>query len=84
LGSIPDYDGSNDGVKLAGVSPGSPAARAGLREGDVIIQFAGAKIDNIEDLTAQLRQKNPGDEVEILIRRGAQSIFFKAVLYARG
>lgn len=84
LGSIPDYDGTHDGVKLAGVSAGSPAALAGLREGDVIVQFAGAKIHTIEDLTTQMRAKQPGDEVEIVVLRGAQSVSLKAVLRARG
>jgi aminopeptidase YwaD len=83
LGSIPDYDGSSQGVKLAGVSDGSPAALAGLREGDVIIRFAGANIENIEDLTAQLGAKKPGDEVEIVVLRGARSLSLKAVLRAR-
>jgi aminopeptidase YwaD len=83
LGSIPDYGGSNEGVKLAGVSPGSPAALAGLREGDVIVRFGGTKIQNIEDLTEQLRAKKPGDEVEIIVLRGDESVSLKAVLRAR-
>jgi Peptidase family M28/PDZ domain/PA domain len=84
LGSIPVYDGGSDGVKLAGVSAESPAARAGLHEGDVIIRFAGIKIQNVEDLMAQLSAKNPGDEVEIVVRRGAQSVTVRAVLRVRG
>jgi hypothetical protein len=84
LGSIPDYDAGNDGVKLAGVSPESPAARAGLRQGDVIIRFAGMTIQNVDDLEAQLSAKRSGDEVEIVVRRGLQSITVKAVLRARG
>jgi aminopeptidase YwaD len=84
LGSIPDYDGSDDGVKLSGVSPGSPAARAGLREGDVIVEFAGAKIQNIEDLMGQLSAKKPGDEVEIVVLRAGLPQTVKATLAARG
>ena len=84
LGSIPDYAGDTDGVKLAGVSPGSPAARAGLREGDVIIQFGGAKIQNIEDLMGQLSAKKPGDEVEIVVLRAGLTRTVKATLAARG
>jgi aminopeptidase YwaD len=84
LGSIPDFGGSEDGVRLAGVSDGSPAALAGLREGDVIVKFGGARIQTLEDLTEQLRNKKPGDEVEIVIRRGKQSLPLKAVLRARG
>ena len=83
LGSIPDYDGGNDGVKLAGVSPGSPAALAGLREGDIITQFAGAQIRNIEDLMGQLSIKKPGDEVEIVVLRASLPRTLKATLAAR-
>jgi hypothetical protein len=84
LGSIPDYAHDTDGVKLAGISPGSPAARADLREGDVIIQFGGAKIQNIEDLMGQLRAKKPGDEVEIVVLRAGLTRTVKATLAARG
>ncbi len=83
LGSIPDYDGGNRGVKLAGVSPGSPAALAGLREGDVITEFAGAKIHTIEDLTGQLGTKKPGDEVEIVVLRASLPRTVKATLAVR-
>jgi hypothetical protein len=84
LGSIPDYDGDEGGVKLSGVSPGSPAARAGLREGDVIVEFAGAKIQNIEDLMGQLSARTPGDEVEIVVLRAGLPQTVKATLAARG
>jgi hypothetical protein len=83
LGSIPDYDGDGQGVRLAGVSPGSPAALAGLRRGDVITEFAGAKIHNIEDLVAQLGTKRAGDEVEIVILRASLRQTLKATLTAR-
>jgi S1-C subfamily serine protease len=84
LGSIPDYDSGNDGVRLAGVSPGSPAALAGLREGDVIVQFAGSKIHSIEDLMQQLSAKTPGDQVEIVVLRSGKSLTAKATLARRG
>lgn len=84
LGSIPDFAASEDGVKLAGVSNGSPAALAGLREGDIIVQFAGAKIHNLEDLAEQLRNTKPGDEVEIVVRRGNELLALRTVLGSRG
>src|SRR5262249_59691526 len=74
LGSIPDFDANGDGVRLAGVSEGSPAAFAGLREGDVIVMLAEMKIQNLEDLAAALRSKKPGDSVEITILRNTQSL----------
>lgn len=84
LGSIPDYSGANEGVRLAGVSAGSPAALAGLREGDVIVMLAETKVQNLEDLMLVLGSKKPGDEVEIVVLRGTQPLKLKAVLRGRG
>jgi S1-C subfamily serine protease len=84
LGSIPSYGDNAEGVALAGVTRGSPAARAGLRQGDVIIEFAKKKIRNIEDLTEALGVHKPGDEIEIVIQRTGQTVTVKAILRARG
>ena len=84
LGSIPDFGGHENGVRLAGVSEGSPAAFAGLQEGDVIIQFAEMKIQNLEDLTVALSSKKPGESVEIVILRNNRPLTIKARLRARG
>ncbi len=83
LGSIPDLTATEDGVRLAGVSNGSPAALAGLRSGDIIVRFAGTKIQSLEDLTDQLRISKPGDEVEIVVRRGKEALALKIVLGSR-
>lgn len=83
LGSIPDYGANTPGVRLAGVTAGSPAANAGLREGDIIVQMADRKIQNIEDLTAALQSRKPGDEVDITVLRTGQPVTLKATLRAR-
>jgi S1-C subfamily serine protease len=84
LGSIPDYSGAEEGVRLAGVSAGSPAALAGLRAGDVIVMLAETKVHNLEDLMLALGSKKPGDEVEIVVLRETQPLKLKAVLGVRG
>jgi C-terminal processing protease CtpA/Prc len=84
LGSIPEFGASEEGVRLAGVQDASPAAFAGLREGDIIIKLAEMKIQNLEDLAAALRSKKPGDSVEITILRNSQHFTLKATLRARG
>jgi hypothetical protein len=84
LGSIPDYGVNAEGVALAGVTEDSPAARAGLRQGDVIIELARKRIKNIEDLTDALGSHKPGDEIEIVVRRTGQPMSVKAILSARG
>ncbi len=83
LGSIPEYGVNIEGVQLAGVMDGSPAAVAGLRSGDVIIRLASKNIQSIEDLTAALGAQKPGDEVEIIALRAGGRVTFRATLRAR-
>ncbi len=70
VGTIPDYAAQTDGMRISGVSPGSPAEKAGLQEGDVLIKFGPVEIKNIYDYTYALGQFKPGDEVEVTVRRG--------------
>lgn len=70
LGIIPEYSSINvEGVLLADVATGSPAAAAGLRKGDVIVQLGDKKISNIEDLTEALAISTPPAHVTIVVRR---------------
>ena len=84
LGTIPDFADNVEGVRLAGVTDGSPAAVAGLKEGDVIVQFAGSKVTSLEDLAMLLGAKQPGDQVEIVILRMSRPLTLTAVLRNRG
>lgn len=69
IGSIPDYTTEISGVKLAGVRGDSPADRAGLKAGDVIVEFAGQKITNIYDYTYALDSAKIGQPVKVVIQR---------------
>ena len=84
LGTMPDYGANAEGVRITGVADDSPAARAGLREGDVIVKLADSRIQNIEDLTAALRNRKPGDAVEITVLRSGETFRVTATLQARG
>jgi len=84
LGTIPDFADNAEGVRLAGVTEGSPAAIAGLKEGDVIIQFAGSKVTSLEDLAMLLGTKQAGDQVEIIVLRMSRPVTLTAVLRNRG
>ncbi|MFM8824701.1 MAG: S1C family serine protease [Candidatus Nanopelagicus sp.] len=53
-----------------GITPGGPAAKAGLRAGDVIIEFDGAEVENSDELIVMIRSKNVGDKVKIKYKRG--------------
>ncbi len=80
LGSIPEYGTSVVGVLLGGVRPGSPAEKAGLQAGDVIVKLGGKTVRNIEEYTALLGDLSPGDTVEIVVQRAGKEVTVKATL----
>jgi len=61
------------GVLVGSVLDESPAAEAGLKEGDVIVSFAGKTIEDTGDLAKAVRKTSAGDEVEIGILRDGQA-----------
>lgn len=63
-----------------GVGPGSPAEAAGLRRGDVIVRLGEHPIGDLYDLTDALRAHQPGDEVEVVVRRDGEERTRRAVL----
>jgi membrane-associated protease RseP (regulator of RpoE activity) len=81
LGTRPAYGESDTpGVALDGVSEGSPAEKAGLKGGDVIIRFGGKDVRDIEDFMIGLNAHKPGDEVEVVVRRDGKDVSLKATL----
>ncbi|MBI2835287.1 MAG: M28 family peptidase [Acidobacteria bacterium] len=74
FGSVPDFAEEGTGVKFADVRDGSPAAKAGFRRGDVMISFGAVAIKNIYDFTFALRNKRPGDTVEVVVLREGKEV----------
>ena len=66
------YTGTGALVTSEGVAitPGGPAAKAGLRAGDVIIEFDGSEVENSDELIVMIRSKNVGDKIKIKYKRG--------------
>jgi serine protease DegQ len=58
------------GLLVDEVALGSPAARAGIQRGDVIIAVQGRAVQQPEDLPAAVRARRPGDQLQLGIRRG--------------
>ena len=56
-----------------GILAGSPAAKAGLRGGDIIIEFEGRAITRAEELIVAVRAMNVGDRVTLTFKRGGTS-----------
>lgn len=83
FGSVPDFTYEGEGYRFQTVMPGSPAAEAGLKAKDILIEFAGKKIKNIYDYTAALGAQQPGDEVEVVVLRDGESLKVKVKLVRR-
>jgi S1-C subfamily serine protease len=83
LGTIPDYAAEVQGVKLSGVRGGSPAEKAGIKGGDVIVEFGGQKISNIYDYTYALDAAKIGKPIQISVIRNGEKVTVTAVPEAR-
>jgi len=77
LGTVPNYSDQSDGMKLDGVRPGSPAERAGLQAGDLVVKLGNTPIKNVYDYTYALGEMSPGQEVEIVIKRAGSVMTLK-------
>ena len=70
----------DEGAYVQEVTDGAPAARAGIKAGDVVVAVDGKKIASAAALGGVIRQHKPGDEVEIEIDRQGESITVHATL----
>jgi hypothetical protein len=74
LGVMPSYGDAGEGVLLSGVTEGGPAAKAGLREGDRIIEIAGKPVRDINAYMGLLATQKRGTAIDIgLIREGKKT-----------
>jgi hypothetical protein len=74
LGTIPDYAFNGKGVRLDGVRPDAPAARAGLARGDVIVKVGPHEIGNIHDYMFALGELEAGKKVVIEVERDGKRV----------
>jgi len=73
-GTIPDYTTEVDGLRLSGVVQGGPAEKGGLREGDVIVEFAGQRVANIYDYTHALERAKIGEAIRVVVVRDGERL----------
>ena len=65
--------GSDTGVLVDEVIKGAPAAKAGVKSGDVIVRLDDRDIVVVEDIFAELREHKPGDTVELELKRNGDT-----------
>ena len=86
LGTIPDYsamESSSGGVKLADVRGGGPADKAGIKGGDLLVEMAGTRIENLYDMTFALQDHKPGETVDVVVLRDGKRVTLRATLGSR-
>jgi hypothetical protein len=80
LGVIPDFTREEPGYAVAGVIRGSPAERAGLRGGDVIVQIGKNRIGSSDDLDDSLAQYAGGERLPVSFRRQHRALTYQVTL----
>jgi Zn-dependent M28 family amino/carboxypeptidase len=85
LGSIPDMSaGKVPGLRLTGVRADSPAEKAGLVAGDVIVEFGGRAVTDLQSYSDALYSHKPGDVVKVVYMRDGKRVETAVTLGTRG
>jgi hypothetical protein len=74
FGSIPDFGQVETGVRFSDVKPGSPAAKAGLKGGDILIQFGDKPIKNLYDFSDALRRSKVDEVMQVTVLRDGKPV----------
>jgi S1-C subfamily serine protease len=71
------------GAPIAAVNRGGPAARGGLRAGDVVMAINGARVENTRELIRDVSTVNPGSVAHLRVHRGGQTIELAVIVGRR-
>jgi membrane-associated protease RseP (regulator of RpoE activity) len=71
--------GEGKGIQIESVVDGSPAEKAGLRQGDILVEAGGRPVKSVEDLRAALRQNGPGRAMKLSVIRDGKARDIEAV-----
>ncbi len=71
------------GVRVTRILEGSPAEKAGLKEGDIIIRYGGKAIKSFTQLQEQNQNRKPGDKVKLQVSRSGKTIDINLTLGER-
>ena len=84
LGVRGDDDASSaPGAVVGEVMGGSPAAAAGIRDGDVILEVAGLEVRSMSSLRVALRRHRPGEVVAVVLLRDDERLTVEVALAER-
>jgi serine protease Do len=78
-----ELENQGDECRVAKVVEDSPAAKAGLKVDDVILELESKKITSSSELSAQLKNKKPGDQITVKVLRETETLSLKLTLGKR-
>lgn len=71
-------------AKIAHVFPNSPAEKAGLKVGDVVLELDGESLADFSSLSAKVRDRQPGDRMKLKVRRGEETLNLQITIGKKG
>jgi S1-C subfamily serine protease len=74
LGIMPDYSYQGKGLRMDAVTKDKPAYKAGLQDGDILIELGDVKVENIYDYMNGLAKYKKGDTVPVVVKRGDKTV----------
>ncbi len=79
LGIMPNYEEQREGVLVGGVADGGPAAKAGIKAGDLIVDIAGKSVTSLNIYMAVLGQQTRGQPLAVGVLRDGKKLTLKVV-----
>ncbi len=83
FGVVPDFDFQDTGVGVASLVPDSPAARAGLQPGDILVRLDDHEVTDLATFSRILKRLEPGQEVEATLIHDGTRVTVKVVVQER-
>ena len=74
MGVMPDYAFDKKGMRIDGVSDGKPAAKAGLKAGDIILKIGDNDIGDVYGYMDALGKFKKGEATKVTVQRGTESL----------
>lgn len=69
-----DLDEDMGGIRVIAVEPNGPCARAGIIEGDTLLEFEGKEIGSVHQVAESVKSRKPGDKVVFTVKKGEKLI----------
>ncbi len=77
MGVMPDYSFDGEGMKIDGVTDGKPASKAGIKQGDIVIQMGDLKIKSMMDYMKALSAFKKDETTDVVLMRNGKKITVK-------